>query len=312
MSKESILFLGGAGFIGSAIIKNLVSQNRYEIHVLEPISASKKRILGLDVKIHDGHLSDLRKLDDILLSYNVKIVVHLVSSLTPGSQYVDFVEEFQSVVFPSIQLMHICAARGVKLIYFSSGGTVYGERSSSKPFSEKDPLSPISHYGWLKQMMENSILFVHRTMNLKYLIVRPSNPYGPGQNLYGKQGIIAVAIGKILDNSIFEVWGDGSAVRDYIYIDDLANIICKLIDNNIDNLTLNIGSGVGASVNEILDILKKIVGKKIQIDYKNARNTDVSNVILNTEKLKSLISYDLISLEDGISKFYKYAQNKRG
>lgn len=306
--KIPILFLGGAGFIGSSIINRLENQDKYEIHVLEPEFASLKRLEGKNVIIHRGRLSDYDKLNTILVGQNIKIVIHLVSTLTPGSQYSEFVNEFKEIVFPTIQLMHICAEKKIKFVYFSSGGTVYGNRSFIKPFSEKEHLAPISHYGWLKQMTENSILFIHRTMGLDYLILRPSNPYGPGQGLFGKQGFIAVAIGKLLTGDAIEVWGDGSSVRDYIYIEDLSSIVCSLIAKEIKNTTLNIGSGFGASVNDIIVILRAIASDRIKVDYKAPRSVDVSSVILDTRKLKSLISYQLTSLEEGIAKFYDYSK----
>ena len=182
-------------------------------------------------------------------------------------------------------------------MYFSSGGTVYGNRNDVLPFVETDEMNPISYYGWSKQMMENSIQFMHRTVGLDYLILRPSNPYGHGQNLYGKQGLVAVAIGKLLKDETIEVWGDGSAVRDYIYVDDLASIFVKLIEENVHNTTLNIGSGRGYSINDVLAFLK--------IVYKNPRPVDVSSMVLDTSRLKELISYELTPFMDGIKKFYE-------
>ena len=208
------------------------------------------------------------------------------------------------MIFPSIKLMEICAKENVKFVYFSSGGTIYGNRSTMQPFVETDEMAPISYYGWSKQMMENSILFKNRTEKLKYLIVRPSNPYGHGQNLHGKQGLVAVAIGKILEDKPVEVWGDGSAIRDYIYIDDLAKVFYQLIDKDVYNETVNLGSGRGYSVNDILAFLKIITKKDFKIVYENARPMDVSNMVLDTEKMQRLAQVELTPMLNGISTFY--------
>ena len=173
-----------------------------------------------------------------------------------------------------------------------------------QPFVETDEMAPISYYGWSKQIMENSILFKNRTKRLKYLIVRPSNPYGHGQNLHGKQGLVAVAIGKILEDKPVEVWGDGSAIRDYIYIDDLAKVFYQLIDNDIFNETVNLGSGRGYSVNDVLAFLKIITKKDFRIVYENARPMDVSNMVLDTEKMQRLANVKLTPMLKGISTFY--------
>ena len=304
MSKRTILFIGGAGFIGSNIIRKL-HHDDYVIHVCEPIGAYIQRLSELDVTIHHASLSDIDTVSSIIQHFNVDVVVHLVSTLIPGSSYEDYKEEYKNIIFPSIELMELCAQKGIRFVYFSSGGTIYGNRNDVLPFVETDEMTPISYYGWSKQMMENSIQFIHRTAGLDYLILRPSNPYGHGQNLYGKQGLVAVAIGKLLKDETIEVWGDGSAVRDYIYVDDLASIFVKLIEENVHNTTLNIGSGRGYSINDVLAFLKIVSGKELKIVYQNPRPVDVSSMVLDTSRLKELISYELTPFMDGIKKYYE-------
>lgn len=300
----NILFIGGAGFIGSSLVKRFLSNEKYKVFVIEPEFANVSRLDGLDVNIFRMALDNVDGVEHILVSNKINVVVHLVSTLIPGSGYDDFNNEFKNMIFPSIKLMEICAKENVKFVYFSSGGTIYGNRSTMQPFVETDEMAPISYYGWSKQMMENSILFKNRTENLRYLIVRPSNPYGHGQNLHGKQGLVAVAIGKILEDKPVEVWGDGSAIRDYIYIDDLAKVFYQLIDKDVYNETVNLGSGRGYSVNDILAFLKIITKKDFKIVYENARPMDVSNMVLDTKKMKRLSQVELTPMLDGISTFY--------
>lgn len=300
----NILFIGGAGFIGSSLVKQFLTNEKYNVFVVEPEFANVSRLDGLNVKIYREALGNIDKVEKILISNKIDIVVHLVSTLIPGSGYDDFNNEFKNIIFPSIKLMEICAKENIKFVYFSSGGTIYGNRSTMLPFVETDEMAPISYYGWSKQMMENSILFKNRTENLKYLIVRPSNPYGHGQNLHGKQGLVAVAIGKILEDKPVEVWGDGSAIRDYIYIDDLAKVFYQLIDKDVYNETVNLGSGRGYSVNDILAFLKIITKKDFKIVYENARPMDVSNMVLDIEKMQRLAQVELTPMLNGISTFY--------
>lgn len=140
---------------------------------------------------------------------------------------------------------------------------------------------------------------------MKYLIVRPSNPYGHGQNLHGKQGLVAVAIGKLLDNKPVEVWGDGSAIRDYIYIDDLAKIVYQMIDKYVHNEAVNIGCGRGYSVNDVLAFLKIISKVDFKIEYENARPMDVSNMVLDTTKMLKYVDIKLTPMLKGMEKFYQ-------
>ena len=306
-----ILFIGGAGFIGSNLVKRFCKSGSFKVTVIEPETASVMRLDGLQVEIVRASLANVEAVEQIIANKRIDTVVHLVSTLIPGSGYEDFKRELTDMVFPSIRIMEYCARFDIKFVYFSSGGTVYGNRTTMQPFVETDDMAPISYYGWSKQMMENSILFKNRTERLRYLIVRPSNPYGHGQNLYGRQGLVAVAIGKILNGQPVEVWGDGSAIRDYIYIDDLAEVFFQLIDNNVSNETVNIGSGRGYSVNDVLAFLKIISKVDFKIKYENARPMDVSNMVLDTEKMHKFTNVELTPMLEGVSMFYEESKKNQ-
>lgn len=308
---NNILLLGGAGFIGSNIVKHLAQRVDGVICILEPEFATLHRLTGVSVKVIRGELSNLDEVKAVILDNKIDTIVHLVSTLIPGSCFDDYQREFTNVIYPSVRLMEFCCVQNIKFVYFSSGGTIYGDRKGEViPFNEKDPMAPISFYGWSKQIMENSILFMHRTQKLKYIIMRPSNPYGKGQNLNGKQGLIAVALGKILAGECVEIWGDGSSVRDYIYIDDLGCAIADILtDERIENETLNIGSGVGYSVNEIIANLQEIVNEEVKVKYIAARQVDVSSVVLDTLKLRRFIEFHPRDIKEGITQFYQDIRN---
>lgn len=301
----NILFLGGAGFIGSNLIRTLIGRDDLNVFVLEPSFANVSRLGGMDVQIFRGTLQDIDFVQSIIEANHIDTIVHLVATIIPGSTFEDYKREYLQVIFPTIELMQYCAQKGVKFVYFSSGGTVYGNRTDMTPLKETDAMAPISYYGWSKQMMENSILYVHRTAGLKYLIVRPSNPYGHGQNIHAKQGLIAVALGKILAGEPITVWGDGSNVRDYIYIDDLCEAVAQLLEKDVCNTTLNIGSGVGTSINDIIASLKGVVSEEVKVDYLPARSVDVAHMILDTTELKKYVSIAYTPLKDGIARFYQ-------
>lgn len=309
----NILFIGGAGFIGSSILRRLSNvKNASDLYVVEHTFANVSRLEGLKVNIYRCDLGNFDFIESIIRKNKIDTIVHLVSTLIPGSGYEDYKKEIQTVAFPTFRLTQLCSELGIKFIYFSSGGTVYGNRKSPIPFKEHDEREPISYYGLTKLMIENNILFEHRKQNLRYLIVRPSNPYGHGQALNGKQGIIAVAIGKLLNGDAIEIWGDGSSIRDYIYIDDLADAFCKLLEKDVENTIVNIGSGEGYSVNDILEKLKEVSSKPIKIEYKPARNADVSTMILSVDKLRSLIDLKLTPLIEGMKIFYNEEIKKLG
>lgn len=300
-----VLLLGGAGFIGSNLVSELFLRG-HDISVLEPEHVLIDRIKNLPVHLYRGSLSDIQLIDSIISINGIEIIIHLASTLIPGSDFPAFKKDLTNIMIPSVQLMDICARLHVKLAYFSSGGTVYGNRTNgSIPFQETDPLEPISYYGWSKQLIENCLRNSNRINGLQYIIFRPSNAYGPGQNIRGKQGFIAVALGKILHGEKITVWGDGSAVRDYIYIDDLVHAVCDVLsDETIINTTLNVGSGIGYSINEILEIIRDITHESIIVNYLDARKEDVSRIVLNNSELAKRIPFSPISIHEGIRRFY--------
>lgn len=309
----NILLIGGAGFIGSNLIRKLLlfHEEEWEIHVLEPIFANTTKLDGLDVHIHKGALSDFDLVQSIISSNHISTIVHLVSTMVPGSTYEDYKQEFENVIFPTVRLMQLCSQKGIKFIYFSSGGTVYGDRKTTIPFLETDPKEPISYYGLSKQMIENSLQFEHRTAGLQYLVLRPSNPYGHGQNLYSKQGLIAVSIGRILSGQPITIWGNGTSIRDYIYIDDLSEAFCQLLHKGVVNEIINIGTGKGISINEVISILREVTVEEVKVEFVDSRKADVSNMILDITKLKSFLpELKFTDLKEGIINFYKQEKSK--
>lgn len=308
---HNILFIGGAGFIGSNLIKKITDKktSNYSIYIMEPKTINIDKNIETNISVIKGSLSDISLLNKIIINYNIDIVVHLVSTLLPNSTFEDYKQELQNIVLPTFQLIELCSKKGIKFIYFSSGGTIYGNNKTSRPFKETDELAPISYYGLSKQMIENYILFEHRTNKMNYLILRPSNPFGIGQSINGRQGLIAVSIGKILSYQPIEIYGNGKQIRDYIYIDDLSEIFYQLLEADISNNTFNISSGIGYTINEILHFLKYIVKEKMSVKYLPSRNSDVSNMILDNSHLKEFISFDITPIEKGILEFYSHIKN---
>lgn len=303
---NNILFIGGAGFVGSNLLHVFLKNHKYNIFVFEPAFANLGRLdfIKEHLTINRGTISDMELLKKVIEEQHIDIIVHLVSTLVPGSSYEDFKREFENVVFPTSRLMELCAEKHVKFIYFSSGGTVYGNSICGNQFKETDALSPISYYGLTKQIIENNVLFENRRGSLDYLIIRPSNPFGKGQSLYANQGFIAVALGKILRGDPVVVWGDGSSVRDYIFIDDLADAFYQIVDNGVNNEIVNIGSGNGYSVNDVIQRLRHCIDIPFEVKYESSRSVDVNSMVLDITKLKSLVKVTHTCLEDGIKIFY--------
>lgn len=299
---SSILLIGGNGFLGRNLARTLL-QNGNKVFIFD------RGINNVNNSIYEieGNLNDLDKIKSIIMNNKIDILIHLVSSLLPGSSDEEYLSDLVNVQIPTVSLLRICSENRIKFIYLSSGGTVYGTKNGK--LSEINKLEPISYYGLSKVNIEQLIQFHNSKYGLQYLILRPSNPFGHGQRLDGKQGLIAVLIGKIIKKERLTVFGDGTNIRDYIYIDDFVFYVTKLIEKNITNKIINIGSGVGYSVNQIISKVESIAGTKIEIERKMNRSDDVKEIVLDISVLNNIIPYEQITIEDGIKKFYTQAIN---
>jgi UDP-glucose 4-epimerase len=296
----SILILGGAGFIGRNLARAM-SDKGVDVLVYDRVPPMG----GGRIRYFFGELGDMECLRGVIESEAVDTVVHCVSSLVPSSPLERLELEFSQVIQPSLRLFEHLARLGVRLVFLSSGGAVYGNWKGD-PYVESDPLRPINYYGQSKVMMEEFIGLCHRTRGLDYIVLRPSNPFGPGQNIDGIQGVIAVAIGRILRGLPVTVFGDGENVRDYIFIDDCTATIAELLDKGAPNDVYNVCSGYHLSINEIIGLIETISGRKAVIDWQPARPSDSRRIVLNGSKTASLVGGNCLPIEVGMRHFYDY------
>lgn len=301
MTQKKCLILGGNGFIGKNLVKHLSTMN-YRV-------TSFDKILPEDnIKCVNYIQGDF--MSDISLQESIKgqdVIVHLISTITPRSPLVAQLEAYRTDVYQTVKILEYIKDTQAKLIFASSGGTVYGQ-PKTLPVSEEHATRPIVHYGMIKVIIENLIFMYNLMFGMKNIVLRLSNPYGPGQDYKHGVGIINALLKNYADNKPTTIWGDGTATKDYIYIDDLCEYIEKTIEYEGGTEVFNIGSGVGTSVNEIITIINKILREKLVEEYTAALNNDVKNIILDTKiaqrELRFKPRYDINS---GIKKYIEYA-----
>jgi UDP-glucose 4-epimerase len=191
------------------------------------------------------------------------------------------------------------------LIFFSSGGTVYGN-PAGLPVIEDAPIAPLSHHGAGKAAQE-AFCRAHAAKGQPVTIVRPSNAYGPGQTFQSGFGLIRTMLECARSGSPLEVWGDGENVRDFIYIDDLVEATVRLIGAPTDAGTYNLGSGVGYSINQAKRIVDSVCGKELQAIYRPARGIDVRSVVLDNTRLTARLNWHIgVGLGDGIARTWHW------
>lgn len=298
MSK--ILILGGAGFIGSNLTELLINSGE-EVIVFGKKESNYQNLNSIfnKIKIIKGDFNDSQVIEKIFNKNKIDIVIHLISNIIPGTR-LDIATNSTELI-STMKLLDIMQKNKVnKIVFFSSGGAIYGKNGKSINH-EDDQNNPINFYGWIKLSIEKYIQMCRYAYGINYIILRPSNAYGKNQNIYGNQGIVAVALGNLIQNKQIKIWGNGEIIRDYIYIDDLCRALLLLIQKNKWNDIYNVGSGKGTSINKVLEIIKKTTSINFNIHYKEGRNIDVPINVLDVSKLKNNIRWDnLTDLEQGI------------
>jgi len=292
-----ILITGGTGFIGRHLVNywsdkhDLVVMAR-NLAGVEFLSRKNVRFVQSDICNRNEVFSAVR---------NADIVVHLASTTIPATSNDDCVFDVSTNLIGSLNILDACVAHKVKkLIFSSSGGTVYGN-SDGKPLSEDSPLNPICSYGVVKIGIEKYIQMYYRNFGLPYAILRISNPFGTGHHGQMGFGVISTFIKKIMKGEEIEIWGDGTIARDFIFADDLVLAFDRTLECEIRDLLVNIGSGEATSLNEILDGLRSILKSEPKVRYLEGRAFDVKVSCLNIEKARSSLDWQpIFSLNEGL------------
>jgi len=280
------LVLGGSGFIGLHLSLAL-NQCGHQVRVFDK-SLPVIDALPSEIEIITGDFSNTFSLAEALAG--VDVVYHLISTTVPGTSNLDIENDIQSNLIATTNLLQTMVDVGVKkIVFLSSGGTVYGN-SNANQISENHPLQPICSYGIVKIAIENYLFMFNQLQNIEYNILRVSNPYGPYQQHLGVQGVIPTFLTNALNDNPITVWGDGSVERDYIYISDLIDA-CIKAGVAMHNDVFNIGSGTLTSIRQIIDVIEDVSGKKLEIEYLPQRNFDVKSISLDIEHASKTLNW---------------------
>ena len=294
----NILVIGGNGFIGSHLIDHLLIKG-HNVRVFDiSYERYRKPLANVDYRI--STLDNIPDLYEALLG--IEVVFHLASASVPSTSNVDTVSDINKNLIPTLNIFNLSVKLGIKrIIYFSSGGAVYGN-PLTKSIEEEHPLNPISSYGIVKATVEMYLSLYQRMYGIKPLILRPSNPYGPRQGHFIAQGVISTFLRKVQKNESLSVFGDGNSRKDYIYIKDLIDLSYDLSFSDEVGV-FNLGSGIGTSINEIIEQIKSITNSELVINHLDKQIYDVDHFVLDITKTTNLLGdFTFTSMEEGISK----------
>ncbi len=304
----NILVLGARGFIGKHLCSALVAANhRVRGFDLQPANGNWPDIPGVEWTAGNlDHVSDVMTALD-----KIDLVFHLISTTIPQTSNENPLLDLQQNVGATLKLLELVIKqpRKPRFIFLSSGGTIYGIPHII-PIPEEHPTDPLSAYGIAKLAIEKYLALYGYLYKLDYSILRLANPYGEFQSHLSNQGVIAAFVHKALHHKPVEIWGDGSIVRDYLYIGDVISAMITLIDYNGPEKIFNIGGGKGHSILELLSVIKELFQHDIAYCHLESRACDVPINVLDIKRAASILGWKPTTpLHEGIKRVIDYQRS---
>jgi UDP-glucose 4-epimerase len=306
----SALVIGANGFIGSHLVDALAASGAV-VTAFDRFSSSTASFNASNVRRFTGEFLSRSDLEAAVEGQDY--VFHFLSTTTPATAESDPTLDIRTNIAQTVELLESCVAAGVRHFYFAStGGAIYGQQGKAE-YSETDRALPISPYGIGKLSIEHYLDYFRAKHGLESTILRISNPYGTRQKPHRKQGLIPIALRQIaLGNPVVRL-GDGSMVRDFVYVEDLVHMITPIVGAQTEFRLYNVGSGIGYSVNDILDSLRRVTGIEFAVEQRPVPPTFVDRVVLNTSRYqREFGTAALTTLDSGVASTYEEIRKQVG
>ena len=295
-----LLLLGGAGFLGSHLCDGLLRAG-HEVRIFDRVNGDKSNIAHIYnfVEMVEGDFADTSCHAGLV--DGIDVVYHLISTTVPKTSNGDPAFDVESNVVATVRFLAAArAAKVKKIVFFSSGGTVYGVPRCA-PIMEGHPTDPICSYGIGKLAIEKYLQLFYHLHGLDYTVLRVSNPYGARQRPTGVQGVVAAFADRIRRNLPLEIWGDGSAVRDYIHVSDVVRAALAILRYNGTDRIFNIGSGRGISLIEVAAAMGAAAQVTPEIVFCKAGRQGVPANVLDITRARRRLGWQpMVSFDDGI------------
>lgn len=303
-----ILVTGAAGFIGSHVAKHL-KNNGYKVVGVDDLSGGFKDNIPQGVEFIEGSVTDTDFVNNLFASHDFEYVFHLAAYAAEGLSH--FIKHFNYTnnLLGSVNLINASVNHDIKCFVFTSSIAVYGR--NQLPMAEETVPQPEDPYGIAKYAVEMDLKEAHEMFGLNYVIFRPHNVYGEGQNIGDRyRNVIGIFMNQIMQDQPMTIFGDGKQTRAFSYIDDVAPVIAASIERkDAYNQVFNVGADKPYSVNELVGVVAKAMGAKPKIKHNEARN-EVVDAYSSHDKVKKYFG-DLIknvSLEEGVGKMAAWAK----
>ena len=302
-SDSNILITGGAGYIGSHVAEVLVKK-KYNVIIFDNLITGHKKLINKKAKFIKGDIKNFNKLSKVIKNFNINSIIHLAAFLNVSEAEKNKKKYYKNNVIGTLNLVKACKNSKVRNIIFSSSCSVYGNVNGS--VKENTKTNPQGYYAHTKLKSEKIIKHYSKKLNYNYFILRYFNVAGASKS--GKIGQIESSHGQLIKNLAItslkknpkvNIYGndyntrDGTCIRDYIHVSDLADIHAKFIQHQFTtkkSYIVNCGYGKGYTVKEVVDIFK-LIKKNVVVSYQKRRPGDIGQVFANTKKLKKVIKW---------------------
>lgn len=285
-----VTVFGGGGFIGSTIADRLLKDG-HELRIFERPRVAPYRSFTAEERV-EWVTGDMMSAHDVGVAVDgVDAVFHLVSSTLPGSSNDDMIFDVESNLVATLRLLGAMVDRNVRrIVFISSGGTVYGDPVYI-PIDEKHPTDPRVSYGVTKLAIEKYLLLYQHLHGIKATILRVANPFGPRQRVETAQGAVAAFLHRAIRGQPIEIWGDGSVTRDYIYVGDVADAFASTLGYKGSKSIFNISSGSGTSLNQLILKIEKVLDCSVARRNLPGRDFDVPVSILDNSLARTELGW---------------------
>ena len=307
MTPTKVLVTGGGGFIGSHVVDRLLDLG-HQVAVVDDLSSGHLSNIPSGVPLYRTDIAD-PALEDVFREERPDFVCHYAAQISVQLSMQDPLGDADTNVRGSLNLLQNCVLYGVKKVVFtSSGGAIYGE-PQHLPCDETHSVYPLSHYGVSKYAVENYLYVYGQSHGLHYTILRLGNVYGPRQDPFGEAGVVAIFSQAMLQEKPLVINGSGEQERDFLYVLDVVEASIKALERGSGE-AFNIGTGRGASVNEIYALLKKNAGYEGEAPHGPAKPGEVFKIYLDNTKARQQLGWEpRFSLEEGLKETLEWFRN---
>ena len=282
-----IIVTGGAGFIGSHIVDDLVSDG-HQVLVIDDLSTGNFNNINPKADFENLDITNSR-ISAVIKSFEPDVISHFAAQTSVNISTNNPTLDANSNIIGTINVFEAMnKTKCSNLIYINTGGALYGE-PQYLPLDEAHPINPISPYGLSKWVAEKYILMQKRSYQF-IKVLRLSNVYGPRQDSYGEAGVVSIFLSKMLSNEPVTIFGNGNQTRDFIYVGDVASAF-KLAMEKDKSFSVNISSGKSVTINELYELMSGIVGNSIDANYENIRLGDLTHSVLSNDLAKKLLGW---------------------